>query len=95
MRAAAPAPEQERTEDAGSLYDSVRADLVAIAVRWLGEADAASVVDCLLRTEPGVEHYLTTINTIRQMTIPGQEGGTLLAMAREMQVFAAERLCGL
>lgn len=83
------------TAAAISIYDSVRAELIAIAVHWLGERDAASVVERLLSTGPEVDAFMDAINAIRQMTIPGQETGTVLAMARDMHLHAADQLCGL
>jgi hypothetical protein len=75
-------------------FDSVREELVALAVHWLGERDAAPVVERLLRTGPTIDEFTATIGAIREMTIPGQEHGAILAMARDMHLHAAERLCG-
>lgn len=88
-------PEPQPVPSHGTVYDAVRANLIAIAVQWLGERDSAGVVECLLATAPTVDDFMAAINTIKQMTIPGQEGGTLLAMAREMHLHAADQLCGL
>ena len=75
-------------------YDEVRADLVAIAVAWLGEDAAAPVIECVLGTRSAVEDFVTTIETIRRMAIPGHDSTAVYSMTREMQVHAAERLCG-
>ena len=75
-------------------YDEVRADLVAIGIAWLGDADSAAVTDCILGTKSAVEDFITTIETIRRMTIPGHDSTAVYTMSREMQVHAAERLCG-
>ena len=75
-------------------YDEVRADLVAIGVAWLGENDSAAVTECVLGTQSAVEDFLTTIETIRRMTIPGHDSTAIYSMTREMQLHAAERLCG-
>lgn len=75
-------------------YDEVRADLVAIGVAWLGDADSASVTECILGTKSAVEDFITTIETIRRMTVPGHDSTAIYTMSREMQVHAAERLCG-
>ena len=75
-------------------YDEVRADLVAIGIAWLGETDSAAVTECILGTKSAVEDFITTIETIRRMTIPGHDSTAIYTMSREMQVHAAERLCG-
>lgn len=75
-------------------YDEVRAELVAIGIAWLGEGDAAAVTECILGTKSAVEDFITTIETIRRMTIPGHDSTAVYTMTREMQVHAAERLCG-
>ena len=75
-------------------YDEVRAGLVAIGVAWLGENDSAAVTECVLGTRSAVEDFITTIETIRRMTIPGHDSTAVYTMTREMQVYAAERLCG-
>ena len=75
-------------------YDVVRRELAAIAVAWLGDQDAAPVTECVLATPSAVEDFITTIDTVRHMTLPGHDAPTMYAMAREMHVHAAERLCG-
>ncbi|HEX6538591.1 MAG TPA: hypothetical protein VF155_05375 [Candidatus Dormibacteraeota bacterium] len=75
-------------------YDEVRRELAAIAVAWLGDQDAAPVTACVLATPSAVEDFITTIDTVRHMTLPGHDAPTMYAMAREMHVHAAERLCG-
>lgn len=75
-------------------YDEVRAELVAIGVAWLGEDAAAPVTECILGTKSAVEDFITTIETIRRMTIRGHDSTAVYTMTREMQVHAAERLCG-
>ncbi|MBV8527617.1 MAG: hypothetical protein JOZ75_04830 [Candidatus Dormibacteraeota bacterium] len=75
-------------------YDEVRGELVAIGVAWLGENDAAAVTECILGTKSAVEAFITTIETIRRMTIPGHDSTAVYTMTREMQVHATDRLCG-
>ena len=75
-------------------YDEVRAELVAIAVAWLGADAAAPVTACVLSTRSAVEDFITTIETIRRMAIPGHDSTAMYSMTREMQMHAAERLCG-
>lgn len=74
-------------------FDDVRNELVAIAVAWLGDG-AGPVTECVLATPSVVEDFITTLDTVRHMTLPGHDSASIYAMAREMHVHAAERLCG-
>jgi hypothetical protein len=74
-------------------FDDVRRELAAIAVAWLGD-DAAPVTECVLATPSVVEDFVTTLDTVRHMSLPGHDNASIYAMAREMHVHAAERLCG-
>lgn len=91
-----PVPEAAGTTDESSWvnYDDVRRELATIAVAWLGDQEAAPVTACVLATPSAVEDFITAIDTVRHMTLPGHDAPTMYAMAREMHVHAAERLCG-
>ena len=92
---AAPAVATSRVDTSSWVdYDEVRSGLVAIAVAWLGDTDSAPVTECILGTRSAVEDFITTIETIRRMTIPGHDSTAIYTMTREMQMHAAERLCG-
>ena len=92
---AADGPEAEPDAAASWMdWDEARDELARIAVHWLGENDAAPVVRLVMGTRPAIDSFVTTIDAIRTLTVPGHEAGTVQSMAREMHLHAAERLCG-
>jgi hypothetical protein len=74
--------------------DALRAELIGIAVTWLGADDAALVVSAIRSARAGVDDFVSTIAAIGAMEIPGHERAVVRAMGREMHFRASEVLCG-
>jgi hypothetical protein len=74
--------------------DGLRSELTGIAMDWLGAADAAPVAEAIAATPPGVDDFVLTIASIREMEILGRANPVVRAMTREMHYHAAEVLCG-
>src|SRR5450631_1589764 len=74
--------------------DALRAELIGIAVTWLGADDAALVVSAIRSARAGVDDFVSTIAAIGAMEIPGHESAVVRAMGREMHFRASEVLCG-
>jgi hypothetical protein len=75
--------------------DALRAELIGIAVTWLGADDAALVVSAIRSARAGVDDFVSTIAAIGAMEIPGHERAVVRAMGREMHFRASEVLCGI
>lgn len=74
--------------------DALRAELIGIAVTWLGADDAVLVVSAIRSARAGVDDFVSTIAAIGAMEIPGHERAVVRAMGREMHFRASEVLCG-
>jgi hypothetical protein len=74
--------------------DALRAELIGIAVTWLGTDDAGLVVSAIRSARAGVDDFVSTIAAIGAMEIPGHERAVVRAMGREMHYRATEVLCG-
>jgi hypothetical protein len=74
--------------------DRLRAELIGVAVLWLGVDDAGPIVSAITAARPGVDEFVTTIASIERTTVPGQEASFIRAMARDMHYRAAQTLCG-
>ncbi len=91
-----PVVDEPGVELAGDLhvdFAEVRRELAQIAVAWLGENDSRRVVQLIEGTRPTVDDFVTLIDTVRSLDLVGYERSLIEAMARELQVCAAERLC--
>jgi len=91
--AIAAAAEPEVAGDLNVDFAEVRRELVQICVSWLGEKDSGRVIGLIEKTRPSVDDVVALIDTVRSLTVPGHESSVIAAMARELQVRAAERLC--
>jgi hypothetical protein len=85
--------EPDEGGDLGVDFAAVRRELIQVCEAWVGERDGQDVTALIARTRSSVDDFVTTIDTIRSMEIPGCEPSLVEAMAREMQSRAAERLC--
>jgi hypothetical protein len=74
--------------------DGLRSELTGIAMDWLGAADAVPVAEAIAATPPGVDDFVLTIASIREMEILGRANPVVRAMTREMHYYATEVLCG-
>jgi hypothetical protein len=74
--------------------DRLRAELIGVAVLWLGVDDAGPIVSAITAARPGVDEFVTAIASIERTTVPGQEPSFIRAMARDMHYRAAQTLCG-
>ena len=74
--------------------DGLRAELIGIAVLWLGVDDAAPIAGAIATVRPGVDDFMQTISAIQRMRLPGRDAPLMFAMAREMRYRATETLCG-
>lgn len=74
--------------------ERLRAELVGVAVLWLGVAAAGPVVSALSAAQPGVDEFVSAIASIEHTDVPGLEASFVRAMAREMHYRAAQALCG-
>jgi len=93
--AAVAAPPEVDAEQSGLVdFDEVKQELIAIGLEWLGDPGAAPVTDLIRRTRPTVDDFVTLIDTIRGLRVPGFEPSAVQSMAKEMHRHAAERLCG-
>jgi hypothetical protein len=78
----------------GPDYEAVKADLIQIGALWLGQDDLAPVADLIRQTKPSIAAFLSTIDAIKALSVPGHEASVVRAMAREMHYHAAEYLSG-
>jgi len=74
--------------------DRLRAELIGVAVLWLGVDDAGPVVSAITAARPGVDEFVTAIASIERIRVPGQAASFIRAMARDMHYRAAQTLCG-
>jgi hypothetical protein len=74
--------------------DGLRAELIRVAVLWLGLDAAVPVANAIANTRPGVDDFVATISAIGRMKVPPQDETFIRAMAREMHYRATEALCG-
>ncbi|HKR98863.1 MAG TPA: hypothetical protein VJU79_05055 [Candidatus Dormibacteraeota bacterium] len=74
-------------------FGAVRRELVDVCVTWLGEKDAGRAVALIENARPSVDDFVSAIEAIRGLTVPGYDAAVVEGMARELQVRAAERLC--
>jgi hypothetical protein len=74
--------------------DRLRAELIGVAVLWLGVDDAGPIVSAITTARPGVDEFVTAIASIERTTVPGHEPSFIRAMARDMHYRAAQTLCG-
>jgi hypothetical protein len=74
--------------------DRLRAELIGVAVLWLGVDDAGPIVSTITTARPGVDEFVTAIASIERTTVPGHEPSFVRAMARDMHYRAAQTLCG-
>jgi hypothetical protein len=86
-------PEPDTAGDLGIDFGEVRRELAQITEAWLGERDSAKAKALIAQTRSSVDDFVTTIDTIRGLEIPGCEPSLIHAMAKELQSRAAERLC--
>lgn len=75
-------------------FESIKADLIEIGVRWLGAEDAAPVTVSLQGARHRVDDIVATIEIVRGTNVPGHDASVVRAMAREMHYHAAEALSG-
>jgi hypothetical protein len=74
--------------------DRLRAELIGVAVLWLGVDDAGPIVSAITAARPGVDEFVTAIASIERTAVPGHEPSFIRAMARDMHYRAAQTLCG-
>jgi hypothetical protein len=74
--------------------DGLRAELIRVAVLWLGLDAAVPVANAIANTRPGVDDFVATISAIGRMKVPPQDETFIRTMAREMHYRATEALCG-
>ncbi len=79
--------------DLGVDFAEVRRELVQISAAWLGDEHSGRVVALIQQTRASVDDFVTMIDTVRSLDIPGCDRSLIEGMARELQVRAAERLC--
>ncbi len=73
---------------------AIKADLIQIGVRWLGQDSAGEIIAMIEATGSDVDDFVGTIDRIRNATVPGYDPSVIRSMAREMHYYAAEALCG-
>ena len=79
----------------GPDFDTVKADLIQIGALWLGTDGVGPVAEMLERARPTIADVMATIDSIKDLALPGFEPSVVQAMAREMYYHAAEYLSGL
>lgn len=84
----------EELPGAASPAAGLRDELVGIAIAWLGDADAAAVLDILDRSAMDIDEVIPTIARIGGSDLAGRDRALVRAMAREMHFRAVEWLCG-
>jgi len=91
-----PATADRSSEIAGDLgidFAEVRRELAQITISWLGERDGQQVLALIQRTPSTVDDFVATIDTVRALQLPGCDEAVVQALARDLHVRAAERLC--
>lgn len=63
--------------------DGLRAELIRVAVLWLGLDAAVPVANAIANTRPGVDDFVATISAIGRMKVPPQDETFIRAMARD------------
>jgi hypothetical protein len=79
----------------GPDFDTVKADLIQIGALWLGTDGVGPIAEMLQRARPTIADVMATIDSIKNVALPGFEPSVVQAMAREMYYHAAEYLSGL
>ena len=75
-------------------FEAIKADLIQIGVLWLGNDDVAPVADLIRNTRASVDDFVSTIESIKGISVVGHDPSVIRAMAREMHYHAAEYLSG-